>query len=232
MIGNRRTTWRISMCAQSYGVYLCLSHFQLQFILGNIIHETYDPSRINLWSLWSNYHAAEKWFERFRFFFWNYLPDASSIFVVANNIFERFEFSECSKFKHMQRDCACACAVACLHQHISMSNVVVCLTIHDNIYITKYFRRCCKTWNHCGRSKASLIEHHGKRLTCKSFVILGFWWRKTNRNIQWLMTSAAPADSPHHLEPLAGASSIGTRWSNVSFSQKQNVFWRRENCFH
>ena len=27
-------------------------------------------------------------------------------------------------------------------------------------------------------------------------------------------------------------SSIGTRWSCVSFSQKQNVFWRRENCFH
>ena len=30
----------------------------------------------------------------------------------------------------------------------------------------------------------------------------------------------------------AGASSIGTRWSSVSFSQKQNAFWRRENCFH
>ena len=27
-------------------------------------------------------------------------------------------------------------------------------------------------------------------------------------------------------------SSIGTRWSSVSFSQKQNAFWRRENCFH
>ena len=35
-----------------------------------------------------------------------------------------------------------------------------------------------------------------------------------------------------NIEPLAGASSIGTRWSSVSFSQKQNVFWRRENCFH
>ena len=28
--------------------------------------------------------------------------------------------------------------------------------------------------NHCGRSKASLTEHHGKCLTCKSFVLLGF----------------------------------------------------------
>ena len=36
----------------------------------------------------------------------------------------------------------------------------------------------------------------------------------------------------HNIEPLAGASSIGTRWSSVSFSQKQNAFRRRENCFH
>ena len=35
-----------------------------------------------------------------------------------------------------------------------------------------------------------------------------------------------------NIELLAGASSIGTRWSSVSFSQRQNVFWRRENCFH
>ena len=35
-----------------------------------------------------------------------------------------------------------------------------------------------------------------------------------------------------NIEPLAGASSIGTRWSSVSFSQRQNAFWRRENCFH
>ena len=32
-----------------------------------------------------------------------------------------------------------------------------------------------------------------------------------------------------NIELLAGASSIGTRWSSVSFSQKQNAFWRREN---
>ena len=35
-----------------------------------------------------------------------------------------------------------------------------------------------------------------------------------------------------NIELLAGASPIGTRWSSVSFSQKQNVFWRPENCFH
>ena len=29
----------------------------------------------------------------------------------------------------------CVCAVACLHPHNSISNVVVSLMIHDNIYI-------------------------------------------------------------------------------------------------
>ena len=35
-----------------------------------------------------------------------------------------------------------------------------------------------------------------------------------------------------NIELLAGTSSIGTRWTSESFSRKQNVFWRRENCFH
>ena len=35
-----------------------------------------------------------------------------------------------------------------------------------------------------------------------------------------------------NIELLAGAASIGTRWSSVSLSQKQNVLWRHENCFH
>ena len=47
--------------------------------------------------------------------------------------FERFEFLVCSKFNHMQRDCKCACAVACLPPHNSNSNVVVSVTNHDNI---------------------------------------------------------------------------------------------------
>ena len=41
-------------------------------------------------------------------------------------------------FNHMQRDCTCACAVACLQPHNSISNVVVSLMIHDNIYIYIY----------------------------------------------------------------------------------------------
>ena len=35
-----------------------------------------------------------------------------------------------------------------------------------------------------------------------------------------------------NIELLAGASSVGTVWSSVSFSQKRDIFWRRENCFH
>ena len=73
-------------------------------------------------------------FERFRGC-WNQLADSNSIFVAAEIIFERFEFLVCSKFNHMQRDCTCACAAACLHPHNSIPNVVVSLTIHDNICI-------------------------------------------------------------------------------------------------
>ena len=36
-----------------------------------------------------------------------------------------------------------------------------------------------KTWRHCGRS-------------CKSFVKIGSWWRKTNRTIRWLVPSTVP----------------------------------------
>ena len=32
----------------------------------------------------------------------------------GNSFFERSEFLVCSKFNHMQRNCPCACAVACL----------------------------------------------------------------------------------------------------------------------
>ena len=37
----------------------------------------------------------------------------------------------CSRFDHMQRDCTCACAMACLHPHNSISDVVS-LMIYDN----------------------------------------------------------------------------------------------------
>ena len=53
---------------------------------------------------------------------------------------ERFEFLVCSKFNHMQRDCTCACAVACLQSHNTISNVVGSLMIHNNINIYTYYK--------------------------------------------------------------------------------------------
>ena len=53
--------------------------------------------------------------------FANYVADSNSVFVVANFFFERFDFLVCSKFNRMQRDCTCACAVASLHPHNSIS---------------------------------------------------------------------------------------------------------------
>ena len=80
------------------------------------------------------YHSAENQFERFRGGFWNQLADSNSIFFVAKIIFfERFEFLVCSKFNHTQCGRTCACAVACLCPQNSNSNVVVSLTIHDDI---------------------------------------------------------------------------------------------------
>ena len=51
MIGK----WKTSMWTQQFGVYSCLSHSKLQFILEEIVHWIYDPSRINLRSLWITY---------------------------------------------------------------------------------------------------------------------------------------------------------------------------------
>ena len=40
--------------------------------------------------------------------------------------------------------CTCACVVACLHPHKSISNVVVSLMIHDYIYFALYTRDAAK----------------------------------------------------------------------------------------
>ena len=52
--------------------------------------------------------------------------------------FERFEFLVCSKFNHTPCGRTCACAVACLHPHNSISNVVASVTIHDDMFIKIY----------------------------------------------------------------------------------------------
>ena len=50
--------------------------------------------------------------------------------------------------------------------------------------------------------------------------------------LSFARTQQHRTQTARNIELLAGASSIGTRWSSVSFLQKQNAFWRRENCFH
>ena len=64
------------------------------------------------------YHSPGNQFERFREFL---------------ELISRFEFEQCGR--------TCACAVACLSPHNSISNVVVSVTIHDNVHI---YQRCCK----------------------------------------------------------------------------------------
>ena len=86
------------------------------------------------------------------------------------------KFLVCSKFNQTQCGRTCACAAACLHPRNSISNVVVSVTMHDDTDVYVYLdKRCSKKHETiCGRSKASLTEHHGKCLTCKSFVNHGF----------------------------------------------------------
>ena len=43
------------MWTQQFGVYSFLSYFKLRFVFDEIIHWIYDPSRINLRSLWCTY---------------------------------------------------------------------------------------------------------------------------------------------------------------------------------
>ena len=81
----------------------------------------------------------------FGFFFFGINWKIRIRFSSWRKIFERFEFLVCSKFNHMQRDCTCACAVACLHPRNFIPNVVVSVTIHDVIkkHIFIYMQR---TW--------------------------------------------------------------------------------------
>ena len=84
------------------------------------------------------YRSARNPFERFRGFS-ELFSRFEFEFCRRDFFFERFEYLVCSKFNHVQRDCTCACAVACLHPHNSFSNVVVSLTIHDHIFLHGVF---------------------------------------------------------------------------------------------
>ena len=81
------------------------------------------------------YHSARNQFERFRFFFFGIISRFDfdfrrrGIFLKDSN----FWCVRCSITHNV--GCKCECAVACLHPHNSISNVVVSLTIYDDMYI-------------------------------------------------------------------------------------------------
>ena len=82
------------------------------------------------------YHARRNTFERFRWFLELVSRFEFDFLRRESYFFERFEFLVCSKFNHAP--CGRTCAVACLHTHNSISNVVASVTIHDDKYIYIY----------------------------------------------------------------------------------------------
>ena len=78
--------------------------------------------------------CAGNQFERFRGFLELTSRFEFDFCRCGNYLFERFEFLVCSKFNHTQCGRTRACAVACLCPHNSITNFVVSLTTHDNMY--------------------------------------------------------------------------------------------------
>ena len=113
----------------------------------------------------TDYYAARNKFERFRGFLELINRFEFEFCRCVNYFLKDSNFLVCSKFNHTQCGRTCACAVACLCPHNSNSNVVVSLTIHDNVHIHKTCRKNMKpSW----KVKGSF------NLTFESFVILGF----------------------------------------------------------
>ena len=107
------------------------------------------------------HHAARNETERFRVFLeligrFEFESSRRGKFFWRIRIFGLFKVQ-----LHTPCGCKCACAVACLCPHNSISNIVVSLTIHDDMYMFMYLslRDVAKTWNHCGRSKTSSCAH-------------------------------------------------------------------------
>ena len=73
--------------------------------------------------------------------FWNQLKDSNSIFVVADFFLNDSNLWCVQSSNLTQCGRTCACAVACLHPHNSMSNVVVSL-IFANVYACEHVKVC------------------------------------------------------------------------------------------
>ena len=111
-----------------------ISSFSFVRLGAGIFHLVANPDALLLSSV--GYHPPRNKFERFRGF-WELFIRFEIDFRRCGNyfFFERFEFLVCSKFNHTQCCRTCACAVACLYPHNSISNVVASVTIHDDTYL-------------------------------------------------------------------------------------------------
>ena len=88
----------------------------------------------------NTYHSRRNQFERFRAFLELISRFEFEFRRRENCIFWSIRIFGVFKVpSHTPCGCPCACAVACLHPHNSSSNVVVSVTIHDNIEI--YFSK-------------------------------------------------------------------------------------------
>ena len=86
----------------------------------------YDLDNVCATRSFSKYYSRPNQFERFRVFL-ELISRFEFDFLRREFFFERFEFLVCS----------CECAVACLCPRNSISNVVVSVTIHDDMFIYK-----------------------------------------------------------------------------------------------
>ena len=66
MVEVRRIKWKTSMWTLRNGLYLCLSLFKLQFILGKITRQICDLPRINPWNFWDSYFKWLRGWSRIR----------------------------------------------------------------------------------------------------------------------------------------------------------------------
>ena len=113
------------------------------------------------------YHAARNLFERFRGFL--ELISRYSMFVVAEIFFLKNSNFWCV---HVNVPWP-VCAHAFPFRMLRLPRFMITFKQHFSLYIyinIQHWRCSNKSRNHCGRS-------------CKSFVNLGFGWRKTNRTL-------------------------------------------------
>ena len=142
----------------------------------------------------------------------------SNDFVVFGFFFRRrsnyffiknlFGFIVCSGFNHMQCDCTCAFAVACLHPDNNIPNVVVSVTIHDNMCVL-----CLFSWQDPTDGELRLRSAtSGETL----------WWSSDTHSrahrLIYLLKGAT--DKPNHLVCLCSALNVKVAKSQTSMGKR------------